>query len=93
MPGSSFGKSNSGDAFAQSRRRSGRRPADLLSRVGRPLRPGGPACMSLPGPRQRLILLLAVDVSDIPVLLIAILDEDRTVELLIVEFVIIFRLG
>jgi hypothetical protein len=60
---------------------------------GRPLRPGGPACMAPPGPRQRLILFLAVDVSDIAVLLIAILDEDRTVELLIVGFVIIFPLG
>jgi hypothetical protein len=49
--------------------------------------------MALPGPRQRLILFLAVDVSDIAVLLIAILDKDRTVELLIVEFVIIFPLG
>jgi hypothetical protein len=43
--------------------------------------------------RQRLILFLAVDVSDISVLLIAILDEDRTVEVLIGEFVIIFPLG
>jgi hypothetical protein len=40
-----------------------------------------------------LILILAVDVSDIAVLLIAILDEGRTVELLIVVFVIIFPLG
>jgi hypothetical protein len=43
--------------------------------------------------RQRLILFLAVDVSDISVLLIAILDEDRTVEVLIGEFVIIFPFG
>ena len=34
-----------------------------------------------------------MDVSDIGVLLIAILDEDRTVEVLIGEFVILFTLG
>jgi hypothetical protein len=42
------------------------------------------------GGRQRLILFLAADVSDIAVLFIAILEEDRTVEVLIV---IVVRLG
>ncbi len=45
--------------------------------------------MGPPGHRQRLILFLA-DVSDVAVLLIAILEEDRTVEVL---FVIVVRLG
>jgi hypothetical protein len=53
--------------------------------------PPARAC-PLSGPRQRLIFFLAADVSDV-VLLIAILDEDRTFDLLIVEFVIIFSLG
>ena len=50
----------------------------------------GSACMARQDPRQRLILFLAADVSDIAVLFIAILEEDRTVEVLIV---IVVRLG
>jgi hypothetical protein len=40
-----------------------------------------------------LILVLAPNVSDIAVLLIAVLDEDRTVEVFVGEFVIVFSLG
>ena len=74
----------------RSRLRSGRWRADVLSRVGKHIyipRLGvhGPARA-----RQRLIIFFGVDVSDIAVLLIAIVEEDRTVEVVIV---IVVRLG
>ena len=56
---------------------------EIWTNVCGSLRSAPPGC-------QRLILFLAADVSDIVVLLIAILDQDRAVEVLIV---IIVHLG